>query len=150
MIDILWFSLSEITPLYVTSIGEVNGAPDGYLSKGKYLRINMYKDQDQLIEHFASPVKVCYILASHQIDNFAEKDLGIGTAANARSLWRILNGGFDAKNQMGCAFVEHFSLFGLFAKIKDEVIPATGFAPGVVTDLEQQTSLNKYQNLGGL
>jgi len=80
----------------------------------------------------------------------SRKNLGIGTATNPRSLWRILSGEFDAKNQMGCASVEHFSLSGLFAKIKDEVIPTTGFAPGVVADLEQQTSLNKYQNLGGL
>jgi LPXTG-site transpeptidase (sortase) family protein len=117
---------------------------------GRYQKIRLFASQDQPLENFSSPVMVCYKVDSHQLDNIADGRLKIGTAADAQSAWQLLDTKRESGSQMACTSVNHFSLFDLFARIVSESVPATGFAPGVVTELSPQTDKNSYQNLGSL
>ncbi|KAA3644927.1 MAG: sortase [Chloroflexi bacterium] len=99
----------------------------------------------ELITTFTKPLDVCYHYDATDVVN-AGGTAGNLMVATSETAWRWepLPGEFNG--QQVCGQTTHLSFFGSFVG----TLPATGFAPNVVTELEPQPAEKAYTALGDL
>ncbi|MDD1713598.1 MAG: Ig-like domain-containing protein [Methanoregulaceae archaeon] len=115
----------------------------GQTSLDHRIKVTVYQS-GRLITNLTVPYEVCYTPTSSDLKkmggNYALFRIGI--FSNSGNGWEFLQ--VTNKKGKACASLNHFSYFDLF----QVALPATGFAPDVVTPLPKQTV--EYTTMGDL
>jgi LPXTG-site transpeptidase (sortase) family protein len=111
---------------------------NGVWALGGVVDIRIFGPDGQEIHYFDPPLEICipYISADVQTAGGIDQ-LRVGWTDAIGEPWNLLTTYVKVDKMLACGQINHLTVFGLFET--QQSLPDTGFAPGVVTQVEEPT-----------
>ena len=136
--------------IQMLDVNQILNSVPGFISLNKTTDILIFDGDDQKVSRFASPLTICFQLSASQLQNYQDRVLIIATTPDTSTNFTRLTTTFDKTTGKVCAQTTHLSIFDLFVNEVVDVMPASGFAPGMLTARQLPSSSPSFEQFSGL
>ncbi len=132
--------------VHIAEQNDPMATPGGYESLNRFSDVKILNASGGTLTQLSQPIKVCFRLSESEAYNLRNREFAVGTSSSRDTSWTLLYAKLNTATHDVCAEVSHLSLFELFTGLVNDTLPASGFAPGVVTALPLQPLTASYQS----
>ena len=138
------------TYILIDTIEDTTQSINGFDKIGHLRNIKIINENGVEILVFPKPLTICFSLTDAQVRSFRYQGFTIAMTPDSTTPWTLLESTLNVSDKEACAHTTHLTFFDIFLKTVNETMPASGFAPDVVTVLRSPLETPQFEKFSAL